>query len=213
MWSINSRNRKRKYNNLISKSNETNKFKTNGHDDSEKNIYSKDNHIYYYADVTETSCFELNKKIMQVTNDMLQVGNKFSIDPPPIYLHIKSYGGVIFDAITTIDTIKSNRVPIYSVIEGCAASAGTLISVVAHKRFIRPNAYMLIHQLSSGFWGTMSEIQDDYKNLNELMSFITRIYKEHTKVPKKKLEEILKHDIWWDAKKCLSLKLVDEIME
>lgn len=207
MWT----SRKRKITNILHKNDKD--YKSNSHDDSEKNIYSKDNHIYYYADVTETSCFELNKKIAEVTNNMLQISNRYTIDPPPIWLHIKSYGGCIFDSITTIDTIKSNRVPIYSVIEGCAASAATLISVVAHKRYIRPNAYMLIHQLSSSFWGKMSEIRDDYKNLNELMDFITRIYLQHTKVPKKKLREILEHDLWWNSPKCVKLKLVDEILE
>ena len=63
----------------------------------------------------------------------------------PIYLHINSFGGSLYDAYAALDTIKNLRVPIYSVIEGCAASAGTIISVVCNKRFIGENAHMLIH--------------------------------------------------------------------
>jgi ATP-dependent protease ClpP protease subunit len=43
------------------------------------------------------------------------------------------------------------------------------------------------------------------------MDTIKAIYKAHTKVPMKKLDEILKHDLWFDANKCLQLGLVDEI--
>ena len=34
----------------------------------------------------------------------------------------------------------------------------------------------------------------------------------NTKVSKKTLDNILEHDLYWDANKCLSLKLVDEII-
>ena len=93
--------------------------------------------------------------------DNIMNAHKLCIDPIPIYLHINSYGGIIFDALTAIDVIKACKVPVYTIIEGATASAGTLISVVGDKRFIRPNAHMLIHQLSSGCWGKMMEIEDD----------------------------------------------------
>ena len=43
------------------------------------------------------------------------------------------------------------------------------------------------------------------------METIKATYKAHTKVPMKKLDEILKHDLWFDSKVCLQLGLVDEI--
>ena len=41
---------------------------------------------------------------------------------------------------------------------------------------------------------------------------IKELYKSYTKLPAKKLDEILKHDLWFDAKTCLEYKLVDEII-
>ena len=71
---------------------------------------------------------------------------------------------------------------------------------------------MLIHQLSSQLWGKYSEIEDEKKNLDLMMETIKNVYREHTKVPMNKLDEILKHDLLWDAKKCLDYGLVDEII-
>ena len=71
---------------------------------------------------------------------------------------------------------------------------------------------MLIHQLSSGLWGKYEELQDDMKNNDLLMKTIKSLYQEHTKIPKTKLNQILKHDLWFDAKTCLRYGLVDDII-
>ena len=71
---------------------------------------------------------------------------------------------------------------------------------------------MLIHQLSSGMWGKYEELKDDMKKSEILMKRIREIYEERTKIPAKKLNEILKHDLWWDAETCLKYGLVDEII-
>ena len=71
---------------------------------------------------------------------------------------------------------------------------------------------MLIHQLSSSLWGTYENLKDGQKNNDMLMQKIKQIYIENTKIPKRKLNEILKHDLWWDAKTCLEYGLIDEII-
>ena len=131
----------------------------------------------------------------------------------PIYLHINSLGGSLYNSYAAVDTIKNLRVPVYSIVEGCAASAGTIISVVCDKRFISENAYMLIHQLNSSMWGKMSEIEDEYKHLNELMTQIKGLYGKYTKIPKKELTELLKHDIWLSPQTCIKYGLVDAVYD
>ena len=136
----------------------------------------------------------------------------------PIYVHIYSPGGGIFAVFSFIDylTQLKNRNPefeFHSIVEGSSASAGTLMSVVFDKRLITEYGYMLIHQLSSITWGKYNDIKDDVKNLDTLMERIKDIYKRHCKIPTEMLTDILSHDIYWDAKKCLKFSLVDEIIE
>ena len=101
------------------------------------------------------------------------------IEPKPIYLHINSFGGSVFSAFSVIDTIKNLRIPVVSIIEGAAASAATLISVACDYRIIYETSYMLIHQLSSGSWGKMSELEDEMENLKELMNAIRKNRREY----------------------------------
>jgi ATP-dependent Clp protease protease subunit len=153
----------------------------------------------------------LNFFIREAEEYCIVTSLRLRIDELPIYLHIYSNGGYIHAAFAAIDVIKSCKVPVYSIIEGATASAGTLISVVCKKRFIRPTSYMLIHQLSSECWGKMSEITDEYKNLTNVMDKITKIYKKYSKLSPKKLEKLLKHDLWLDAKKSIKYGLADEL--
>ena len=71
---------------------------------------------------------------------------------------------------------------------------------------------MLIHQLSSGMWGKYEEQKDQMQNNDLLMDIIKDVYNKHTKIPKRKLREMLKRDLWFDAETCLEYGLVDEII-
>jgi ATP-dependent Clp endopeptidase proteolytic subunit ClpP len=178
---------------------------------SNEKITKENNHIYFYSEVNRNSIFQLTSLIKKVEKDCLNISQNYLIEPPKIYLHISSFGGSVFDALTAIDVINSCKVDVHTIIDGASASAGTLISVVGKKRYMRPNAYMLIHQLSSGCWGKMNELEDSHKNNKNVMKKIKNIYKQYTKVPKEQLKEILKHDLWWDSEICLNYSLVDEI--
>lgn len=61
-------------------------------------------------------------------------------------------------------------------------------------------------------YGKFSELEDEIYNITNLMSILKSFYKEHTKLPVKKIDELLKKDIWLSAEECLQYGLVDEII-
>ena len=180
-------------------------------EEEESKIYRENNHIYFYTEIDRNTISKLNVLLRESEEYCVILSLKLRIDLVPIYLHIYSNGGYIHAAFAAIDVINSSKVPVYSIIEGATASAGTLISIVCKKRYIRPTAYMLIHQLSSEIWGKMDAIIDEYKNLTQLMKKITDIYSEYSSLTPKKLDKLLKHDLWLDAKKSIKYGLVDEL--
>ena len=179
----------------------------------EKHISVHENKIYYYAGVNRDSASELNKKIGELESKSLTLGNSLDLEQPPtIKIYINSGGGSVVSGISSMDTILRTKVPVETYVDGFAASAATFLSVVASRRFMSRNSYMLIHQLSSQLWGKYSEIEDEKKNLDLMMITIKNVYKKYTKVPLKELNTILKHDLLWDAEKCLEYGLIDEII-
>ena len=170
------------------------------------------NRIYFYSGVSRPKILKLNKNIFSLNVNMLSKTGPLEYEPPPIMLHINSYGGSVFAGLAAVDYIKNSKIPVHTVIDGCAASAATLMSCVGAHRMMHRNSCMLVHQLSGVMWGKFQEMQDDMQNSEMLMKKIKNIYKEHTKIPKKEMDNILKHDLWWEAEKCLRYGLVDEII-
>jgi len=179
---------------------------------NEKHISVQDNKIYFYSGVNRNACVELNKKIGELESKSLTLSKTLGILPPPIKVFINSGGGTIVSGIASMDTMLRCQVPIETYVDGFSASAATFLTVVGEKRYMSRNSYMLIHQLSSNFWGTYANFDDEKKNLDLMMKTIKDIYKKYTKLPMKKLDEILKHDLMWDAKTCLEYGLIDEIV-
>ena len=169
-----------------------------------------ENNLYFYGDITEANALELNAALYEL-DKKLSITGVFLDIKPVIRLHINSYGGSLFAGLATVDVIRNLKSDVHSIVEGAAASAATIISVVCTKRSMGRYSKMLIHQLSSGAYGKYNELEDDMENNSHLMSTIKEIYKVYTNVPMKKLNEILKHDLWFDSKTCLELGLVDEI--
>lgn len=196
-----------KKNNMDLIQNSVEKFNIGIMEKDEELISSTDDSIYFYSPITKTSCFKLEKELLSMNQKNLLEGSN-----NPINLHIQSNGGSLFNSIYIIDLIKNLETPVYTYIDGFAASAATLISVVGKKRFMTTNSLMLIHQLSGGMNGKFSEMEDESENINNLMDFITRTYLENTKINKFELEQILKHDIWLNSTYCLQKGLVDKIL-
>ena len=169
-----------------------------------------ENNIYFYGDITEANALELNAALYEM-DKKLSITNVFLDLKPVINLHINSYGGSLFAGLATVDVIRNLKSDVHSIVEGAAASAATIISVACKKRSMGKYSKMLIHQLSSTTYGKYNELEDDMVNNTHLMETIKSIYKAYTNVPMKKLNEILKHDLWFDSKTCLELGLVDEI--
>ena len=172
----------------------------------------RDNDIYFYCSVNKKNIVKLITAIKDCTKRLQHAQIDLGVDYLRINLHINSFGGSVFAALAAIDTIVSNPIPIISIVEGGAASAATLISCVCHERKITPNSFMLVHQLSSGFWGKLEEIKDEFKNLKKLMRTLSKIYKKHTKIDESEdttLKDLLKRDLWLSSRECLKYGMVD----
>lgn len=177
------------------------------------------NEYYLYNDITMKSIQGLLKFIKNAekrwnvfllgTYDLIE-----KVEPKPLKIFINSNGGDFFAAIPIIDAIRNSKIPIHTYVEGIAASASSLISIVGHKRFITKNSFMLIHELRGGIQGTYSNITDEKENCDKIMSLIKNIYieKSNNKLKINILENILKRDIILSATECLKYGLVDEII-
>lgn len=179
-------------------------------DDSEIRLVG--NHIYFYAPIMTKTVAVLIDTLHTLSNKQRTQAIENGGDPLPIILHIHSGGGGVFSGVAAMDAVRRCPVPVHAVIDGMCASAATFPFMVAAKRTINASAYILIHQLSGWHFGKYEELLDDMENSKSFMRQIRDVYLKYTKIKRKKLDGILKHDIWFGAHKALKLGMVDEIV-
>ena len=171
------------------------------------------NELYFYNDVNVESALVLNKTLSDLSRQLLIAKITFDLqETPHIKLHINSDGGEVFGALSIIDRIQSSKVPVHSYAEGLVASASTLISVSCHKRYIRKNTILLIHQVRSWFEGTYEDFNDEKQNMDLIMKIVKDVYLKHTKFTEEELNTLLKRDIYLNAEDAIKYGLADEII-
>lgn len=114
---------------------------------------------------------ELSKVIVQ-----MNIAEKDIENPDPIYLFIHSYGGDLEQANFFADLCTSSRIPIVTIAMGVSMSAGFIIFLAGHKRYMFKHTQLLIHEGSASFTGSAQEIEQAQKNykkqLNEMKDYI-----------------------------------------
>lgn len=218
------KNYKKLYNKMLIDNYKYNMEHTTNDDDEEdeteleidnKKVYCKDNNIYFRDDVKQESIDELISIIDQINynynNALIKANNVYHIEPKPYNLWIMSYGGSLFQGFRAYDAIKRSFVKINTIVDGYAASAASIMSIAGNVRYITPNSFMLIHQLSSTTSGKYYEIKDDVRNFEEFMNKSYKLYELNTNLSRSKIEELLKSDIWFNSDLCLEYGLIDEL--
>ena len=175
-------------------------------------IRAVENKLFFYGEINEQSCLELNRVLYELDGKLQGMKGVLVDDYNPIiHLHLNTPGGEIYAAFSTVDTILNLKSTVYTYADGLVASAGTLISSVGKRRYVGRHAHMLIHQLSSELYGTFAELQAGMDSTVTLMRILKDFYKKHTKVPMKRLDELMSKDIYLTADECLAYGIVDEI--
>lgn len=159
--------------------------------------------IYFYGDVDNDNILELIVQLNNMERRLLKKAIDLPGYDPVITLHIKSDGGDVYAGMSAMDHIEGMRVKIRTIANGCCASAATFLLLGGKERFVTKRSQVLIHQISSGFWGKYEELKDEIKTCDKLMNIIKKIYNEKTKIPNKKLKSMMKRDIYLTAEECV----------
>lgn len=165
--------------------------------------------VYFAAPVERQYVLALLKALDEASDAALQT----SLYPSDarVYLYIHSDGGDAFAGLSAMDHIRNNRVPVVTIADGFVASAATFLLLGGCERKSMQNAKILIHQLSTTFWGKYADLLDEVENSKELMQSFRAVYAKHTRLRGEQLENLLQKELHMNASRSLSCGIVDEI--
>lgn len=171
-------------------------------------IYSrllKDRIIFLGTDVNEASA---NIIVAQLLFLQAEDAKK------PISFYINSPGGSVYDALAIYDTMQYITNEVHTVGIGVQASAAAFLlsSGAKGKRYLLPNATVMIHQPSSGTRGKVTDQEIDLRESLRIKKLLEEIMAKNTGKKLAKVHEDMERDRWMTAPEALEYGLVDKII-
>lgn len=131
-----------------------------------------------------------------------------------INLYINSPGGNITSGMAIYDTINYIKSDVSTICVGMAASMASVLlsSGKKGKRYILPNAEVMIHQPLGGVKGQATEIKIVADRIIYLRNKLNKILSEKTGKDIKEIEKDTERDYYLNASDALEYGLVDKIL-
>jgi ATP-dependent Clp protease protease subunit len=131
-----------------------------------------------------------------------------------ILFYINSPGGSVYDGMAIYDTMQHIKAPISTVCIGQAASMASFLLAggAPGKRFILPNARVMIHQSMGGTRGQASDINIFAQELKRLEKMINELFSMHTGQPMDKIEKDVDRDFYMTAQDAVDYGICDKVI-
>lgn len=130
-----------------------------------------------------------------------------------IFLYVNSPGGSVTAGLSIVDTMNHIKPDIATVCVGMAASMGSIIlsQGARGKRFVLPNAEVMIHQPWGGAQGQASDIEITAKHIIKTKNRLNTMLAKATKQSLKQIEKDTDRDFFMDAEEAVAYGIVDKI--
>ena len=131
-----------------------------------------------------------------------------------ISFYINSPGGSVSAGMSIFDTMQFIKPDVSTLCMGMAASMGAfLLSAGAkRKRFVLPNAKVMIHQPLGGTRGQATDIEIHARDILKTRDQLNRILAERTGQPLEKIARDTERDYYLNAEEAKDYGLVDEVI-
>ena len=137
-----------------------------------------------------------------------------SINHNDISLYINSPGGSITSGMAIMDTMNYIKSDVSTICIGMAASmAAFLLSCgTKGKRYILPNAEVMIHQPLGGVSGQATEIKIAAERILKLKNKLNKLLSENTNQKLEKIEIDTDRDYFMNANEAKEYGIIDKIL-
>lgn len=132
-----------------------------------------------------------------------------------INLYINSPGGVVSAGMAIYDTMQFVKPDISTTCVGMAASMGAVLLTggADGKRYLLPNARVMIHQPLGGVQGQASDIEIEAQEILRIKHLLCELIADHCKKDKDQVMKDFDRNKWMSAEEAKDYGLVDKIME
>jgi len=157
----------------------------------------------------------IGMKTLEYTADIAR--KWIALEPiEPILLTIHSPGGDIFAGMGIYDFLMEQRnagVPVTTQCYGLAASMAAVLMQVGETRSMTRRSWFMVHQASTGFAGSLAELEDQEKLLRRLNDDCYDILASRSTLTSSQIKRRSTRQDWWlSAEEALEYGFIDGIV-
>jgi len=132
-----------------------------------------------------------------------------------ISLYINSPGGYVTSGLAIYDTMQYVSAPVSTICIGQAASMAALLLASGEKgkRYVLPNARVMIHQVAGGAQGQATDVEIQANEMLRMKKTLNEILAKHTGQTIEKIRIDSERDNFMSAEKAVEYGLVDQVIE
>lgn len=138
-----------------------------------------------------------------------------SINHDDISIYINSPGGSVTSGMAIYDTMNLIKSDCVTICLGIAASMGAFLlsSGTKGKRYILPNAEVMIHQPLGGCEGQASEIKIVAEHILKTRDNLNKILSKNTNQPLEKIKLDTERDNYMNSEEALNYGIIDKVLK
>ena len=132
-----------------------------------------------------------------------------------INVYINSPGGMVTAGLAIYDTMQLVKHDVSTICVGLAASMGAFLLAAGAKgkRYVLPNAEVMIHQPLGGVQGQASDIKINADHMMSVKEKLNKILAEKTGQSLKTIEKDTDRDNYMTAEEAVKYGLVDKVID
>ncbi len=132
-----------------------------------------------------------------------------------IKLYVNTPGGLVTSGMAIYDTMQYVKCDVVTICVGMAASMGAVLLAAGTKgkRFILPNAEVMIHQIMGGAEGQATDIKIRAEHILRLRDRLNKILAKHTSQELSKIEKDTDRDNFMTAEEAVKYGIADKIIK
>ena len=142
-------------------------------------------------------------------NDVSDVLDALPDSVTQIILRINSPGGEVFEAMSILNMLRAHKATVTGVVDGLAASAGSVIAAGCAETVMSPGTQMMIHSPLTFAYGNADEIRKTADVLDSIEESIIEIYRD--KAGESAWGELLHAETWYTAQQAVDAGLADRV--
>ena len=151
-----------------------------------------------YGDIGEswwydsTSANEVDEALKNVTTSNITV-------------RLNSPGGDAFDGIAIYNRLRDHKAHVKVIVDGWACSAASIIAMAADELIMNTGSMMMIHEASTGMWGTKQDMRKRADMLDKLDASLVDIYMTKASITREEVETMVSNETWFTADEAITI--------